>query len=272
MQFKPNGVVGKASASTPTEVEHKAFIPRKHKDPNEIDTTFEVGPIKNWSFSSLSTFEQCPKRLAFKRIDRIEEPSSEAAERGSQIHNQAERYVRGELGDDPPLPLMKFEQGFRTLKSAFEKGIVHCEEEWGFAKDWSAVEWGDPDCWHIGKLDCFVKNDDGSALIVDYKTGRKYGNELKHGEQGLTYAIAAFMRYPELDFIKVEFWYLDKGEKLTRQYTRQQALVLQPQLHQRAKKMTTCTSFEPTPSANACRFCHYGKEGICEVKFDASMI
>lgn len=271
-QFKPNGTIGKMITPTQTGPKQKTFVPKPHKNKNEVDTTFEVGPIKTWSFSSLSTYEQCPRRLAFKRVDKIDEPSSEAMTRGSEIHDLAERFVRGQEGDEVPPALMKFEKGFLTLKKAFEDGIVFCEEEWGFEKDWSQADWRAPECWHQGKLDCFVKNADGSALIIDYKTGRKFGNELKHGEQGLTYAIAAFMRYPELDFIKVEFWYLDKGEKLIRQYTRQQALVFHPQLHQRAKEMTTATDFPARPSLNACRFCFYGKEGHCKEKFDASML
>ncbi|APB80179.1 RecB family exonuclease [Pasteurella multocida] len=272
-QFKPDGAVGKAITPVQSnDLPVKVFVPKPHKDKNEVDTTFEAGSIKTWSFSSLSTYEECPRRLAFRRIDKIEEPSSEAMSRGSEIHDLAERFVRGQEGDEVPPALMKFEKGFLTLKKAFEDGIVFCEDEWSFDKDWSESEWLGPKCWHMAKLDCFVKNDDGSALIIDYKTGRKFGNELKHGEQGLVYAIAAFMRYPELDFIKVEFWYLDKGEKLTRQYTRQQALIFHPQLHQRAKEMTTATEFPARPSLNACRFCFYGKEGHCKEKFDASML
>lgn len=275
MEFKPNGAVGKAvpkQNTQPAQTEKQMFVPKPIKRSNEIDTTFEVGQIAAWSFSSLQSFEQCPRKVAFRQVDKIPEPSSPAAERGSEIHNLAERYVRGEEGEEVPLPLQKFKKGFEALKAAFEAGKVTCEEEWAFTKDWSQTGWRDKNCWHRAKLDAFLVEGDGSALIVDYKTGKKFGNELKHGEQGLTYAIGAFLRYPELEFIKIEFWYLDKGEKLTRQYTRQQALVFHPQLHQRAKTMTTAVDFPAQPSLNACRFCYYGKEGICKEVFDASQI
>lgn len=273
MEFKPNGLVGKAVKDREPVVEQTMFVPKPIKSSKEIDTTFDVGLIAAWSFSSLQSFEQCPRKVAYKQVDKIPEPSSAAAERGSEIHNLAERYVKGETADDEvPLPLQKFKMGFEALRRAYQDGKVTCEEEWAFTKDWSVTDWRANDCWHRAKLDVFLVEGDGSALIIDYKTGKKFGNELKHGEQGLTYAIGAFLRYPELDFIKIEFWYLDKGEKLIRQYTRQQALVFHPSLHQRAKAMTTAVDFPVHPSLNACRFCYYGAEGICKEKFDASQI
>lgn len=278
MQFKPDGEVGKVAAPlrapqpAPPPVAHKTFTPKAHRDPNKIITMFETGPLKSWSFSSLSVYEQCPLRSKFKSIDKISEPSTAALARGSEIHDLAERYVRGLEGEEVPLPLQQFEKGFTQLKEEFAAGKVTCEEEWAFRKDWSETGWMDDDCWHRAKLDAFLVGGDGSALIVDYKTGKKFGNELKHGEQGLVYAIGAFLKYPELDFIKIEFWYLDKGEKLIRNFTRQQALLFQPQLHQRAVKMTTAVEFEAKPSFVACRWCHYGKEGICKEVFDASQL
>lgn len=271
MQFKPNGEVGKAISPQPEQpTQYKTFVPKKHTDQNEIITTFDLGAIKAWSFSSLSVYEQCPMRAKLKQIDKIEEPTTPALTRGSEIHDLAERYVRGQEGDEVPLPLQQFTKGFEQLKAQFAAGKVTCEEDWAFTKDWSETGWTSPDCWHRAKLDAFLIEDDGSALIVDYKTGKKFGNELKHGEQGLTYAIGAFLRHPELNFIKIEFWYLDKGEKLRREYTREQALLFHPRLHQRAVKMTTAVDFPAKPSFIACRWCHYGKEGICKERFDAS--
>ena len=131
MEFKPNGAVGKAvpkQNTQPAQTEKQMFVPKLIKRSNEIDTTFEVGQIAAWSFSSLQSFEQCPRKVAFRQVDKIPEPSSPAAERGSEIHNLAERYVRGEEGEEVPLPLQKFKKGFEALKAAFEAGKVTCEE------------------------------------------------------------------------------------------------------------------------------------------------
>ena len=42
------------------------------------------------------------------------------------------------------------------------------------------------------KLDAYVKEDDTSARVIDYKTGKRFGNEIGHSQQCLLYAIAAF--------------------------------------------------------------------------------
>lgn len=95
--------------------------------------------------------------------------------------------------------------------------------------------------------------------LVTHNTGKKFGNELKHNQQGMGYAIAAFARYPELEFVEVQFAYLDKNDELRGSYTRRQAELLQPGLTLRADKMTTATEFEPKPSFHACRWCPHAK-------------
>lgn len=102
--------------------------------------------------------------------------------------------------------------------------------------------------------------------LVTHNTGRKFGNELKHNQQGMGYAIGAFARYPELEYISVKFAYLDKNDELKGSYTRQQAELLRPGLTHRADLMTTATEFEPKPSFHACRWCPHAKvqEGFDE--------
>ena len=59
--------------------------------------------IKAWSFSRLSIFEQCKLRTKLAYIDRIPEPprplppgkTEHANDRGTRIHDAAERFVRG---------------------------------------------------------------------------------------------------------------------------------------------------------------------------------
>lgn len=95
--------------------------------------------------------------------------------------------------------------------------------------------------------------------LVTHNTGRKFGNEMKHNQQGMGYSIAAFKRYPQLEYIDVKFAYLDKNDELKGSYTRQQAELLTPGLTERADRMTTCTNFEPKPSFFACRWCPHAK-------------
>lgn len=95
--------------------------------------------------------------------------------------------------------------------------------------------------------------------LVTHNTGRKFGNEMKHNQQGMGYAIAAYQRFPALEYLDVKFVYVDKNDELRSSYTRKQAELLRPGLTKRADIMTTCTDFEPKPSFFACRWCPHAK-------------
>ena len=96
-----------------------------------------------------------------------------------------------------------------------------------------------------------------------------FGNEISHSQQALTYAIGSFFRYPELQFVQTELWYLDHGETTLQAYTRDEAMVFVPKLQERAIAMTTATSFPPNPSNYNCKWCSYknGEEPVCQHAF-----
>lgn len=217
-----------------------------------------LGPVSAWSYSALKVFEECPYRTYISRVKRIQEPSSPAADRGTQIHNEAEDYVKGEK-DALPANLEKFREDFERLEEMYRQGLVELEGEWAFDLEWKRTGWMSQDCWARIKLDAFIKQTETSAVVIDYKTGKKFGNEIPHSQQCLLYAIAAFMREPELEFVQTELWYLDHGEKTVKGYSREEAMVFMPGFHQRAVTMTTATEFEPQPSKQNCRWCSFGK-------------
>lgn len=218
----------------------------------------KFGPVSSWSYSALKTFEECPYRIYIQRIKKIPEPPSPAADRGTAIHKLAEQYIKGELGEFPP-ELVKFKDDFDELRALFIDAKVEVEGEWGFSIDWEAVGWMVPQTWARIKLDAMVHQDETSARVIDFKTGKKFGNEIPHAQQCLLYAIAAFFRFPLLELVQTELWYLDKGERTIRSFTRTEAMQFAPGFHQRGIKMTTCENFAPTPSKDACRWCPYGK-------------
>ena len=218
----------------------------------------KYGPVSTWSYSSLKTFEECPYRIYIQRIKKIPEPPSAAADRGTAIHKLAEQYIKGELGDFPP-ELIKFKSDFEELRALFAEAKVEVEGEWGFSIDWEAVGWMVPQTWARIKLDAMVHQDETSARVIDFKTGKKFGNEIPHAQQCLLYAIAAFFRYPLVENVRTELWYLDKGEQTLRSFTRTEAMQFAPGFHRRGIEMTTCEDFTPKPSKDACRWCPYGK-------------
>ena len=53
-----------------------------------------LNPIK-WSYSSLSTFKQCPRKYYHTKVAKdVVEPMSQAMLYGNRVHKAAEEYVR----------------------------------------------------------------------------------------------------------------------------------------------------------------------------------
>lgn len=230
------------------------------RQPLDVSTQAN-GLVNKWSMSRIHNYETCPYTLHQSSIDKIKTPSGPQAARGTDIHDMCEAWVRGEvehLKGDRQTNMAYFRADFEKLKRDFIDGKVELEGDWGLRRDWSPCGFFDDDVWGRVKLDAFVRESPTSCLIIDYKTGRKYGNEIKHGEQGLGYAIAAAHRHPELDHFRVEFWYLDQSEKRIQNFRRSDLMVLLPRLNNRAVKQTTDTLLRPTPSEKSCKWCSYG--------------
>lgn len=225
--------------------------------------------IKSWSFSRLSDFEQCPYRAKLKYVDKIPEPerplrpgqTEQPFERGIRVHDAAELYVQGGIELVPEL--RTFAEEFERLRELYATGQVALEGEWGFDKDWLPVAWRSSNTWVRMKLDALIHPEPEYAIVVDYKTGRKAGNEVKHQDQMQLYQVATFLRHPELQVVDIELWYLDQDDITTSRYTREQGLRFLRGFHDRGVKITSEVEFPPKPNAFNCRRCSYA-QGVCE--------
>lgn len=223
--------------------------------------------ISAWSYSRLVTFEQCPYRAKLAFIDKIPEPerplppgkTEHANDRGTRIHTAAERFVRGEQDLAPEL--VKFAQEFTDLRAAYLKGTVSLEGDWGHDRAWQPVAWMSPEVWCRVKLDAFVRANESTGIIVDYKTGKKSGNEVKHAEQGQLYSVSAFHREPELEILHVEFWYTDQDDMTKKTYTREDATRFEVRFTDRGRRLTEATDFPPRPNKFTCKWCPYSPKG-----------
>ena len=220
--------------------------------------------MSSWSYSRLSTFEECPARYKYQNIDRIPTPQHPAATRGTKIHDIAERYINGVIEDDDcPSVLRDFEEAFFDLREGHKAGTVVVEEDWAFDKDWMPAGWVADNTWGRYKLDACVTNGD-RLTVIDFKTGRYAGNEKTHEAQCALYAVAASHKFPKAKHIKAERWYLDHNRIARHEYTQEQIAERKEEFTERALKLTTATEFPATPSENSCRWCYFGKEGICK--------
>lgn len=218
-----------------------------------------LGPVKRWSFSGWSNFRNCPYAVKLSKVDGCPDPAGPAADRGNRVHLNIEDFIQGKHDELCKEAKKHFETLIRYLRDQFNDGRVEIEGEWGFDRDWEICQWGSEEAWARVKLDAIEFESPTSAYMYDWKTGRKFGNELKHAEQLQLYAIGAFMRFPELEFVTGEMIYLDKNDRLKAHYTRAEAMEFIDKWNRRGHRMTTTVNFEATPSEHACKWCPHAK-------------
>jgi hypothetical protein len=220
--------------------------------------------IKSWSHSRVVDFEKCKNMAFLKYVRRIPEPerplrpgqTEHANDRGTRVHDGNELYVRGK--GDMPSESKSFRTEMEALQRLFELGKVSLEGEWGFDRAWEICDY--KVAWLRMKLDALVFLSPQEAVAIDYKTGKKFGNEIKHGEQLMLYQLATFLRYPGLEEVHTELWYLDHDELTQKTFTRAQGLRFKRNWEQRGNAITTCTTFPPNPNRWSCQYCPYGTE------------
>jgi len=233
----------------------------------DIAPDAQSGLVKSWSYSTLKKFEQCPYAVFLSKVKKIPTEQGEAAARGERIHLLGEQFIKGEL-EEFPEEFKRYRAGLENLRDQFNIGMARAEDEWAFTSTLTPTLWTAPDAWCRMKLDALEFNDDTCVTVTDFKTGRKFGNEMAHGQQLQLYAIATCWTYPQVEYIKTQCWYLDRDEgPLKQEYTRTEALSFQPRWTQRALNLTTTVKFPPQPSKNNCRWCDFAKNETCEWRY-----
>lgn len=232
-----------------------------------------MAKLNAWSYSRLTVFEQCKQRAKLAYIDRIPEPerplppgkTEHANDRGHRVHEAAERFIQGDGELIPELNAFRTE--FLRLRKLYAEGKVSLEGEWAVDRDWEPTDWRSNNTWARIKLDAFVHLSKSHGVVIDYKTGKKFGNEVKHAEQGQLYQLAAFLRYLDMEVIDVEFWYTDQDDITHMRYTRDQGLRFFRYFDSRGEAVTTTLDFPPNPNKISCRWCPYSPRGTghCEV-------
>jgi len=153
-----------------------------------------------WSFSSIKTFDQCPKKYYHTKVikDYQEDFNTEAILYGNEFHKAAEDYVGGAVDTLDPR--------FDYAKSALDKlkgmkGEKLCEQKLGLTHNLDACGFFDADVWFRGVVDlAILDRETGVARVIDYKTGKsaKYADK---GQLELM-ALAIFKHYPEIHTVK----------------------------------------------------------------------
>lgn len=206
-------------------------------------------------------YESCPYKAWLKHAERIPDPRpNKYADRGTAIHSLAENYLLGKI-DPLPAELSKFKDEFESLRK--RKDDLMLEQEWGFDKDWNPTEY--KTAWGRVKADCVLPVAENGGVVIDFKSGKKFGNEIKHGEQLQVYALSAFIRHPDWNSITAELWYLDADDLTTIKVSRKTALERYLKVYDRRfRTMTEATEYPAKPNVVSCKWCPYGDTGHCD--------
>lgn len=227
----------------------------------------------SWSFSRLGDFQKCRLMYKLKHLDKIPEPERVlrpgqlefANDRGSRIHDNIETYVRGEHDALAPEADKHFGIFIDLLRVLYADGIVEVEGDWAYNREWEVAPWETG--WVRMKLDALIHLSKTEAIVLDWKTGKVYGNEVGHAKQLALYALSTFLRFPFLEKLSVHDVYLDHGEITQQLFTRDQALLWKKSFHNQGVALTDCTNFPANPNIHSCRYCEYGPKhsGHCTV-------
>ena len=167
--------------------------------------------IPAWSYSSIKTFDQCPKKYHHLRILKdYKDEDSTATIYGKELHKAAEDYIK----DGTPIP-PRFSFMAEVL-GALQKieGEKHCEIKMGIAKrdgKFVPCDFFAKDVWWRGIADLLIINEEKqTAYLVDYKTSKnaKYADT----KQLDLLAGAIFTHYPKVMEIKSALLFVVSNE------------------------------------------------------------
>ena len=165
-----------------------------------------------WSYSSLSLYQQCPKKYYhLKVLKDIKEPLGEAITFGNKIHKIAEQYV----GKNIPIP-----EPFKEIEPALESirnmdGKKLCENKLGLTVDLEPCDFFDKKVWWRGIADIIILQGD-RALTIDYKTGKK--SQYADLKQLEVLSLAIFKHFPEIKKVKAGLMFLFAGDFIKADY------------------------------------------------------
>lgn len=171
-----------------------------------------------WSYSSIKTFDQCPKKyFHLKVIKDVKDVPGEAADYGTAVHEAAELFIK----DGTPIP-----EKFAYMRPIVEplaakQGVKHTELKLGVRKTDTGYEpcgFFDKDVWWRGIVDLLIVNNH-TAFMIDYKTGKsaKYADM----KQLDLMAGAVFVHYPEITKVKSGLAYVVSNEFPKKTHTRE---------------------------------------------------
>ena len=169
-----------------------------------------------WSYSSINTFKQCPKKYYHLKVAKdVKDKGSTATLYGQQVHQAAEDYIASET----PIPAkFRFLTPIVKALNAIE-GEKLCEMKLGVAQTdegYKPTTFFAKDVWWRGIADLVIINGD-TAHSIDYKTSKnaRYADT----KQLDAVAAALFVHYPQLKKIRSALAFVVSKDFIKKEHT-----------------------------------------------------
>ena len=172
--------------------------------------------------SSLSTADTCPARWYRERVvGDVPRLASRATERGSRIHRDIERALRGEGAWPEEFPHVRGAYGHLLVGPG-----VQAEREMAVDRDFRPTEFDGPRAWLRGIADLLVWDaGQGRLVVVDWKSGRRFLDERtdrpKAQDQMDVYAALAFAHSEAVAVVETRLEWLVPKKRDTVVYDRE---------------------------------------------------
>lgn len=170
-----------------------------------------------WSYSSIKTFDQCPKKYYHLRVVKdVKDEDTTATLYGTELHKAAEEFIS--LGKPVPARFAFIQDALDALQKI--PGEKFCELKLGVAKrdgKFTPCDFYAKDVWWRGIADLLVVNKEKKqAWLVDYKTSKnaKYADT----KQLDLLAGAVFTHFPEVAIIKSALLFVVSNEIVKKEH------------------------------------------------------
>lgn len=233
------------------------------------------------SHSSISIYKECPQKYKFKYIDKIPEKPRHFFSFGSSVHSALEFFYGGMALPAPSLSdVLKFYKenwiakgykdaaqeekyfadGRTILTEFYQKHIATFALPYFVEYNFNFEVEGVP---VTGKIDRIDKNEDGSLVIIDYKTGKAIAPERVLKDEQLTMYQLACETQLGAPVSKLVFYHLPSLTELPSQpHDPKQVNKLRAGIVNTAESIVA-GAFEPAPDEKKCFWCDF--KPICPV-------
>ena len=211
-----------------------------------------------WSYSSLTSFETCPRRHYLTRITKqVVEPQTDALTFGNKVHKELELATKGEK------PLSA---GFQNYKPLVDKlraapGRKLIEYKFGLTRSFKPTGFFDKDVWVRGAID-YAAVTEQKATVLDHKTGKPKVDM----DQLRLFAGAALKLFPQVEQVKTGYIWLGYNKVDSESFKRGDEAEIWEDFSSRVIRMERAldkNDWPPKPSGLCRQWCHVGSK-LCE--------